>query len=191
MSAGRKKGLKKMPPLSPNTLAMLPGRCEVRDDGKLAVLTGASKSETLFAIAAFPAAIEPRLARLVFDIRMIRSGLEGMSKNEWKKEQQEIVSDYEETFSMISSVAIAVGDDAFFMQVAEAIRHVDKHLEKSRGDQEYPLRVLVLRCLQYFRMKSATVSEMKACLSELTPKEFSDDQIRADLKALGKLKVTT
>lgn len=186
MSTGRKKGPKAMPELAPQTVAMLTGHFRVHDGGRIE--TGKpSAREKRFSLAAFPAKVEPRLARLIYDVRVTRRLAEDEPDKESRRAYREMAARHEEKLGRVSTVAAAIGDRAFFQQVDECLAAIEKHLSKRREALDYPLRVLILRVCKSKALDCCTVSEMKHHLAGMTAATFTDDEIRNDLRALGVL----
>lgn len=103
---GRPPGPKKAPELHQNTLRALAGRWTFGEDAPQP-----SKAQTANALAAFSTAIDPRLAELLLTIERTRGVLA----------LRDLYAEEIATLSRVSGIAAAVGDAAFFTQVAKGM----------------------------------------------------------------------
>ncbi len=186
---GRPPGLKKLPPLHPNTVFALAGRGTVTftEDGAVGAFEAAppSKRQTREAKAAMGATIEPRLVELALSI-VSTSGCD---------EFRDLRNRDLDKLAHVSKIAAALGDVAFFEQVAFAMRLADKCGGK-------PVRLIVLRSWIEARKVSdppllANIrAGAKYQLGRIDPESpegklfvldgyIGDDYLRDHLKALG------
>jgi hypothetical protein len=179
---GRPRGLKKLPSLHPNTVCALARHWNFE--------TGAaapSKREVLHGAAAFSATIEPRLAELVLRVSALRDESEGPLR--------ELRSDELDRFASVSRVAAAVGDCAFFEQVAAAMTIAQKCVGKpvrlavleswleARKVENPPQRAVVLAGARY-RLGRANPDSPPDVL-EVIEGHLENDIFRDHLKALN------
>lgn len=166
-----------MPELSPQVEAMLAGQIPIPEP---------SGREKCFALAAIPAHVNARLARLVYDLRVAQYLGDQEDGKEARKMFRESCARHAERFGQVASAAARVGDRAFFRQADEILAAIERHLERD-DPADYPLRVLILRVCESKRLPACTVAEMQHHLAGMTSAGFSADEIRNAMRAMGVL----
>jgi hypothetical protein len=116
---------RKIKPIMPQTQAMLSGRFSINwNSGGRSSIAPPEPRKDQFARAARQFTtidgIDPRLAELLWNINSTRKLCSTIDDQTTEEQAREIISDDENKFTRLCQLALKIGDDAFFHQVAYA-----------------------------------------------------------------------